>query len=116
MKIGVRPQRRYTYKQLYAWYKNASGAYQRGSSPIWMLTHERYCRTSAASSSGCAGGPEDEVTTEYDYGPQKGPNNLFLRGIYVTSEGETRRTCYEHDRYGNRVGETRPKANVNRCP
>jgi YD repeat-containing protein len=113
---GIRPQRRYTYKQLYAWYKNASGSYQRGSSPIWMLTHERYCRTTATSTSGCTGGADDEVITEYDYGPQRGPNNLFLRGEYVTAEGETRRTCYEYDRYGNRIGETRPKANITRCP
>jgi len=57
---------------------------------------------------------------EYDYGPDSGPNNLWLRGVKVTDKNtnEVRLTCYSYDNYGNRIGERRPKGNVSltRCP
>lgn len=112
---GIRPQTRYTYQQKYAWYKNASGSFQRADSPIWLLVKESTCRTSAATTNGCSKA-NDEVVTTYDYGPDRGPNNLFLRGIAVTADGETRRTCYSYDIYGNRIGETLPKAGLSSCP
>jgi len=112
---GIRPQTRYTYTQKYAWYKNSSGAYVRASSPIWLRATEGFCRTSASTTSGCSVAG-DEVLTTYDYGPDSGPNNLFLRGIVVTADGETRRTCYSYDNLGNRIGETLPKANLTSCP
>jgi YD repeat-containing protein len=58
----------------------------------------------------------DEVLTTYDYGPDSGPNNLFLRGRVVTADGQSLRTCYTYDRFGNRISETLPRAGLTSCP
>lgn len=121
---SVRPRITYDYSPLYAYYKKNSNTVERADSPIWKLTSEFTCRTTAATSSGCAGGDLDKVETRYYYGPQNGePNNLFLRGVSVTAAGdtgtlETRVTCYEYDRFGNQTAETRPKGNatLTSCP
>ena len=116
---GVRPQKRYEYAQRVAWTSNGSGGYVAGA-PIWLLTRTRMCRTTAASGHTCAGGAADEVITDYDYGPNSGPNNLLLRGTAVTAHDGTAivtlRTCYRYDNYGNRISETRPTANLASCP
>lgn len=111
---GIRPQTRYSYTQKFAWFKNASGHYARASTGIWLLTKEAYCRTSAATESGCslAG---DEVVTTYDYGPDAGPNNLFLRGVSVSDGSKTLTTCYDYDPFGNQIAETKPRAGVTSC-
>jgi YD repeat-containing protein len=117
---NVQPQKRYEYAQRFAWIANGAGGYMQGPSAIWLLTRERRCIATAAAGSGCAGGPADEVVTDYDYGPDSGPNNLLLRGIAVTAyvDGATvvRRTCYGYDAAGNRIGETQPNANLASCP
>jgi YD repeat-containing protein len=112
---GIRPQTRYVYAQKYTWLKNAAGNYVQSPSPIWVLARESFCATSAFSGSACtiAG---DEVVTDYDYGPASGPNNLFLRGKAVTWNGQTRRTCYGMDPFGNRLSETLPNAGLGSCP
>lgn len=111
---GIRPQFRNTYEQKYAWYKNSSGASVRAITPVWLLTKISSCIKGAASGSGCALA-NDEVVTTYDYGSNSGPNNLFLRGSSVTSQGQTRRTCFAYDNYGNRISGTSPKANLSSC-
>ena len=111
---GVRPQTRFTYVQRYAWFKNASGQFVRAAEPIWLLASESTCRTGAASGSGCALAG-DEVRTTYEYGLDSGPNNLFLRGVAVTADGQTLRTCYDNDSYGNRISETQPAAQRASC-
>lgn len=111
---GVRPQTRYTYTQKYAWYKNSSGSYAQAASPVWMLTREAYCKSSAATATGCSAAG-DEVVTTYDYGPNSGPNNLFLRGTTVTADGKSQTSCYDYDRFGNIIAETKPRANVVSC-
>ncbi|MEX2963365.1 hypothetical protein [Microbulbifer sp. TYP-18] len=111
---GARPQIRYSYEQKYAWYKNSSGAYVKASSPIWLLVQESSCTDGAASGAGCADASK-EVIKEYEYGPDSGPNNLWLRGESVTAGGKTQRTCFQYDDYGNRVAETLPNANLSSC-
>ena len=113
---GVHPVKRYAYAQRYAWIKNSGGTYSQVSTPVWVLTEERYCRTSATVSGACAAGSSDEVVTAYDYGPNSGPNNLLLRGVAVTADSQTRRTCYGYDRDGNRISETKPRAGLTSCP
>ena len=112
---GIRPQTRYVYAQKYPWLKNAAGTYVQSATPIWVLTEESFCATSAFNGSTCtvAG---DEVVTDYDYGPASGPNNLFLRGKAVTWNGQTRRTCFGSDSFGNRISETLPNAGLGSCP
>jgi YD repeat-containing protein len=117
---SVRPQKRYDYAQRHAWIANGAGGHVRAATPVWLPVRERHCRTTPAAGSGCAGGAIDEVVTDYDYGPDVGPNNLSLRGIAVTADGGsglvTRRTCYGYDAAGNRISETEPNANLASCP
>lgn len=116
-KNGLRPQKRYTYVQRYAWTKNASGGYTKAASPIWLVNSVSYCRSSNVGSggSGCTAAG-DEVVTTYDYGPDSGPNNLLLRGEVVTADGASHRTCYGYDVYGNRISQTTPGASLTSCP
>lgn len=111
---GIRPQRRYAYVQRYAWFKASSGVMTRSTEPIWKLASMSFCRSTAASGSGCAV-TSDEVVTTYDYGPDSGPNNLLLRGTVVTADGISLRTCYSYDRYGNKISQTEPRANLASC-
>lgn len=115
---NVRPQKRYAYGQFYAWIKNSSGGYSQAATPVWLVTQESFCRTSAATGnppSPCATAG-DQVTTSYDYGPAAGPNNLLLRGIVVSADGQSLRTCYGYDAQGNKISETQPNANLGSCP
>jgi hypothetical protein len=112
---GIAPQTRYEYAQRYAWLKNASGGYSPAASPIWLLVRERFCRTTQGSPSGCAGGAADEVVTDYDYGPDSGPNNLLVRGVAVSADGQTRRTCFGYDPMGRKISETKPRAGLATC-
>lgn len=115
---GVSPEIRYFYEQKYAYYKNSSGNIVRASTPIWLLTKESICKTGASSGNGCKTA-SDEVVTEYDYGKQQSgiANNLWLKGVTVTDKetNESRRTCYEYDKVGNKISETEPNANLSSC-
>jgi hypothetical protein len=117
---NVQPQKRYEYAQRYASISNGSGGYMHGPTAIWLMTRERHCVATAASGSSCAGGAADEVVTDYDYGPDSGPNTLLLRGVavtaYVSGAPVTNRTCYGYDSAGNRISETQPNALLTSCP
>jgi YD repeat-containing protein len=112
---GVAPVKRSAYAQRYAWIKNSAGGYVQAPTPIWVKTEDRTCRTTATVGSACAGGSTDEVVTSYDYGPNSGPNNLQLRGIAITADGTTRRTCFGYDIFGNKISETKPLAGLTTC-
>jgi YD repeat-containing protein len=113
---GLQAVKRYAYLQRYAWVKASGGGYSQASTPIWMLDSEKTCRTTATVSGSCAGGAADEVTISYDYGPNSGPNNLWIRGRIVTVDGVSRRTCYGYDAIGNKISETTPRAGLTSCP
>lgn len=112
---GIRPQTRYTYSQRYAWIRASGGGYTPATSPVWVLVQKSSCKAGAASGSGCALAG-DEVRTDYDYGPNSGPNNLLLRGTVEDATGLALRTCYGYDAQGNRVSETKPRAGLGACP
>jgi len=118
---GVQPQTRHTYVQRNAWYLSSSGLMTRDTNPIWVLATESYCRMGGAISppgppgAGCTLG-NDEVVTTYEYGPDSGPNNLLLRGKSVAADGQTLRSCYGHDKQGNKIWETTPNAQPSSCP
>lgn len=117
---GIRAQVRFEYTQRYAWVKTAGGGYTTAGDPIWVKTRERTCKTSATITTNgvasCQGGASDEVVTDYEYGPNSGPNNLLLRGVAVTADGQTLRTCYGYDANGRKVSETKPAAGLGVCP
>lgn len=117
-----RPQTRHAYAQRYAWLSNGSGGYAQAATPIWVRISTSICRTSAATgtpSAPCATAG-DEVLTQYDYGPNSGPNTLLLRGQTVTATDggttTTLRTCYGYDARGRRISETQPDALLSSCP
>lgn len=113
---GVRPQKRFEYVQRYPWIKDSGGAYVHAQDPIWLIASEKICRTTATVNGNCAGGIVDEVSTNFDYGPDAPPNKLFLRGVTVTADGQTLRTCYGIDTLGRRISETKPRADLAQCP
>jgi YD repeat-containing protein len=117
-----RPQVRHLYAQRYAWIANGGGGYVQAASPVWVETATSQCRSSAATgnpASPCSAAG-DEVLTQYDYGPDSGPNNLLRRGQTVTATDNgvtaTLRTCYGYDSLGRRISETTPNANPASCP
>lgn len=117
---GVSPQKRFEYAQRYAWVKNSGGSYVQSATPVWVKMKERFCKTTAASGASCVGGASDEVVTDYDYGPDSGPNNLLVRGVIVTATNssgalESQRTCYGYDVNGRKISETKPAANLGAC-
>ena len=115
--VPVAPVKRYTYAQRFAWIKNAAGTgYVQAATPVWLLATESFCRASATVGAACATGAADEVMTTYEYGPDAGPNNLLLRGVAVTADGQTLRTCYGYDAMGRKISETKPAANLSACP
>jgi YD repeat-containing protein len=109
------PTTEYEYDQYYAHYKIDSDTIEQAETPVWLLTKETHCQNSSMYSDGtCVG--DDDVVTEYEYDHY----NLFLIGVAVTAKNsqgvlETRRTCYEYDVYGNKIGETNPRANKASC-
>lgn len=118
---GVRPMRRIEYVERFAWYNNGSGTFIRSPTGILLKSRERSCKTSATISSACAAGATDEFVTDYDYGPDSGPNYLLLRGITVTATGssgalETLRTCFTYDPQGRKISETQPLGTGSTCP
>lgn len=126
-KNGKRPATVYKYEPMYAYYKKDGESITQDPDPIWMLTSEHTCMTTDATSTDCSGGPADMVETTYEYGPQNAglPNNLLLLGKVVTAATSTggdsmqitsRRTCFQYNKYGNKIGQTEPKAKLAFCP
>lgn len=122
---GVHPAKVYTYVQRYAWIANGAGGYVHGSAPIWLISSESTCRTSATtlSTGACAAGAADQVLTTYDYGPDTGTvgNTLLQKGVKITAADASgaivsRLTCYGYDSAGNRTSETKPRAGLTVCP
>lgn len=111
---GIAPQTRHEYEQRYAWIKNSGGTWSQAATPVWVKIRQEFCKTSAASAGNCAGGAADEVVTTYEYeeGSASKGSNLLLKGIAVTADGQTLRTCYKYDERGRKISETEPKGTV----
>ena len=105
----------YEYDEYYAHFKIDSETIEAADSPIWLLSKETSCQGGHMLSNGvCASGDAVVTTYEYDY------FNLLLIGVAVTAKNtegatETRRRCFEYDDYGNKIGETSPRANLASC-
>lgn len=117
---GVAPQTRHSYTLRTARYYQ--GGTLTAGPGVYLRTSTSICRTSAATgnpNTPCASAG-DEVRTDYDYGPDTDPNNLWLRGQAVTSTDNsattTLRTCYAYDALGRKISETSPNAGLTNCP
>lgn len=111
---GVQPVTRYYYTQRFAWYFGSSGTYVRDPDGIWLLTSTKTCKSGATVGDACAIA-NDEVIELYDYGPDSGPNNLWLRGEGTQADGQTFWSCFGYDRLGNRISVTKPNAGLASC-
>lgn len=67
---GTRPQVRYTYSQLYAYYRNSSGSIVAAPTPVYFVTGTSGC----ATSSSCVNGADETVRT-IGYGSNGVANN-----------------------------------------
>jgi hypothetical protein len=100
--------------------KTNGGSKTKATDGIWLKTTEKTCNNTATVNDRCAGNPtitpeQDEVIKSYEYNN----DNLLLTGMTVTaydgSKVVTKRTCYQYDIYGNRIGETQPNAQLFSC-
>jgi hypothetical protein len=106
----ARPQTRYTYSPLYAWYKNSAGTLAQAASIVWRLTSTSVCVTGngvdpvdpTPLSTNC-GGAANEIKTTYAYGTPGAPNNLQVTAVTVGdgAGGSATTTAYAYDPYGN---------------
>lgn len=106
---GVRPQTRFTYTALYAWYKNSAGSIVQAPTPIYKLTQTSACRTTSS----CANSA-DEVRTTFAYqtGSSSTASNLLLTSV-TQSAGDgsvSSVTTMSYDDRGNRTAVDGPLA------
>jgi RHS repeat-associated protein len=99
---AVRPQTRYTYGAMQAYFKNSAGSMVASGQSIFVPTGTSSCTTTAS----CAG-TADEVTTTLGYGAQVAgtPNNLI--SVTATSgSGDgllAATTAFTYDAIGNKT-------------
>lgn len=121
-KNGISAVTRYGYEQKFARYiQTNGGAKTVAPTGIWLKTSEKRCNNTATVGDRCAGNAtipavQDEVVTAYEYSH----DNLLLTGVTVTvvdnnNVAQVKRTCYQYDMFGNRIGETQPKALRTSC-
>jgi hypothetical protein len=113
---GARPLTVTTWVQRYAWVKNAGGTLVQASLPTWVKATETVCQTVAGSSPPpvCDGSALQTVTT-YEYGANGTGQSLLVRGVVVTANGTSLRTCYGYDANDRKIWETQPNANLSTC-
>jgi YD repeat-containing protein len=112
---AARPLKTYSYTQLYAYVKNASGSLVPAAAPIWMLTSETQCQSAPGASTPVCDASAAQITTSYQYGAAGTANTLLLRGRVVDAGGLNLRTCYTYDNFGNKISETSPRAGLTTC-
>jgi RHS repeat-associated protein len=104
---GIRPQKRFTYTQLYAYIKNSSGSYGQAATPVWLLTGVSECMTQTSCT-----GTADEIKTTITYGTTGTANNL-LPTIVTVAAGDnsiSATTAASYDFAGNVIAVDGPLA------
>lgn len=114
---GARPLLLRTYVQKYAYVKNSGGSLVAAATPVWVPATETSCQTVAGSSppATCDSSAQQAVTT-YEYGAAGTKDALMVKGMAVTADGQTLRTCYSYDMLGRKISETKPAADLATCP
>lgn len=95
---GIRPQRRFSYSILQAYFKNLTGSITASGLPISIQSSISECQTTAS----CVG-LVDEVKTTSQFGSTGIANNLNLTSI-TTASGTgsvTAISAFTYDQYGN---------------
>ena len=99
---AVRPETRYTYSSLQAYFKNGTGSIVASGEPVWLMTGSSTCQTGATCS-----GTADEVKASVEYGPQTaGTGNNLLPKSASKGSGDgvlTATTAYGYDDIDNAI-------------
>ena len=82
---GTRPEARFEYTSLYAYFKNSGGSIVAAPTPVTRLTQVSVCATSAWSSGDCSAGSADETRTTIDYGSNGVANNRVPISVVVAA-------------------------------
>lgn len=104
-----RPQKRYSYDQFYAWYKNTSGTIVQSSYPVWLLTQISECKSGVAPA--CVGtANETRTTITYAPGNATTPSNLLpISRTLAGGDGSLTATMsWTYDELGNKLTEDGP--------
>jgi RHS repeat-associated protein len=108
---AIRPQARYSYTALSAWYKNSAGALVQAVSPVYLLTGTSTCQTTAS----CSGaGDEAKTAISYQAGSSSVGSNLLPLSTSAGS-GTTpvmTSSSMTYDIVGNGVTRTDPLSNM----
>lgn len=106
---AVRPEKRYSYQQFYAWYKNAAGTLVQSPYGTWLPTEISECRTGAAPA--CVG-TADETRTTFTYGAAGSANNLLpvSKTVAAGDASLSATTSWTYDALGNKLTEDGPLA------
>lgn len=110
---GVVPETQFFYEQKYAKVKNSNGVEVNSFRPIWLKVRQVSCANSNLSDGSCVDG--DDIVTTYEYG-----KNLQLVGEKVSALNHSgarieKTTCYQYDKYGNRIGVVAPNSKATSC-
>lgn len=99
---AVRPEFRYSYTPLQAYFKNSAGSIVASGQPTYLLTNTSACQTQSS----CAGNA-DEVKSTVNYGPQSaGTANNLLPVTMATGAGNgslTATVTTTYDIIGNAI-------------
>jgi RHS repeat-associated protein len=104
-----RPQKRYSYSQLYAWYRNSAGTIAQSPHPTWLLTQISECKSGVAPA--CVGtANETRTVIAYQVGNATTPSNLLPISRTVRSGDGTliATTTWTYDTLGNKLTEDGP--------
>lgn len=113
---AARPLKLTSWVQKYAYIKNSGGTLVAATTPIWVIASETECQTAAGSNTAVCDSAKPQKVTTYEYGANGTADNLNVRGVVVTADGSSRRTCNSYDSYGNRISQTAARAGLSSCP
>lgn len=105
-----------TYTQKYAYVKDSGGSLVPAATPVWVPATDTQCQTVAGSNAPTCDPSGPQMVTTYEYGANGTADNLLVRGVAVTADSQTLRTCYGYDASGRKISETKPAANLSTCP
>lgn len=113
---AARPLKLTTWVQRYVWIKNGPTSMAQAALPVWVKSTETQCQTLAGSNptTTCDASATQMVTT-YEYGADGSGDELMVKGVTVSSDGTTLRTCFNFDEWRRQISETKPRAGLANC-
>ncbi|TCM12142.1 RHS repeat-associated protein [Novosphingobium sp. PhB165] len=114
---GVRPQLRYTYTPMQAYFKNSAGSVVASGIGRYVLTGQSTCLSASSTDPANCVGTANERKSTVDYGPQSAgtANNLLVRSSTIAAgDGSlSATTAYTYDNVGNVIAVDGPLAGSN---